>query len=984
MLGGASPKIPNLIPADIEFAGNHLYKPLAWRTPIVPTPAGRDRRRRRQRCAPRRHVLLSRGGRASARRRTRGPTRRAVPRSPSRSPPAGASRSRGRRSRARPRIASTAGPRPGRRTATSARRPRASSTTARAAGVADTGTWATGTRWAVKNLFELKLGERVRVHGNLMEHCWKESQTGFAVLLTPRNQDAHLAVGVRARRDVHRQSGAACRLRRADRRLRHQRAPARRPAASRSPTTSSTTSTRSGGAAAGAGSRSATGRATSRSITTPSCTTGQAIYVYGGSYGAEMTVANLRFTNNLLKHNTYGIMGERAGLRDRHADRVLPGRGRCSGTRWPGARPRGIRPATSSRPWRSGRDSLSMSPRPTSHLIAGQRLPRERHRCARSRGAGGAGRSRCARGAHQGGTGAPPPVVISTHDAPGRTDGGGVCGDPRRRPAGSATLPLDGDRRRAAAGAVARARRRASSAAPRTQPGTFPITVQAQDAADPPTRSRRPMPDDCLDAARRVADVAAPRGDPRGPRLSRSSPRRRTPDGTVTRVDFYANATMLGSASAAPWSITWPNRARDVPADRRGDRQRRPHHDQCGRRRHGDAVVVAFVVPELVIASVTPSRTSASTAQSVTWTVTAAGGLAPYTYQFWVYNGAEWRLGQDWSPSATWVWTPSTSGTYCFQVWTRSAGSSARLDAFRSFGPFVVRQPAPLTARALTADRAGPMPARTPITWTALASGGTGPYTYQFWVWNGAAWSIGRHWSSSPTWTWIPATAGTYVFQVWIRNAGSAASYDAYRSAGPYIIGNPSALTVSRLAADRQLPVPKGTPVTWTASAAGGRAVHVQVLRLRRREVECREAWSTSPAWTWIPAARGEYAFQVWVRNAGSTASYDAYRSAGPAVILGPSPLAVTAFAVSPTTELATGGPPSSPRQRRAAPVRTTTSSGCSMDRVWMIGQPWSASSTFAWMPPADGTYSMQVWVRNAGSTRRGTPMAAWGWAWSA
>ena len=57
------------------------------------------------------------------------------------------------------------------------------------AGVADTGAWIKGTLWTVKNIFELKLGSRVRVHGNLMENCWKESQAGFAVLFTPRNQD---------------------------------------------------------------------------------------------------------------------------------------------------------------------------------------------------------------------------------------------------------------------------------------------------------------------------------------------------------------------------------------------------------------------------------------------------------------------------------------------------------------------------------------------------------------------------------------------------------------------------------------------------------------------------------------------------------------------------------------------------------------------------------------------------------------------------
>jgi hypothetical protein len=46
-----------------------------------------------------------------------------------------------------------------------------------------------GSRWTVKNLFQLKNARRVLVEGNLMEYNWLHAQTGFAVLFTPRNQD---------------------------------------------------------------------------------------------------------------------------------------------------------------------------------------------------------------------------------------------------------------------------------------------------------------------------------------------------------------------------------------------------------------------------------------------------------------------------------------------------------------------------------------------------------------------------------------------------------------------------------------------------------------------------------------------------------------------------------------------------------------------------------------------------------------------------
>jgi hypothetical protein len=46
-----------------------------------------------------------------------------------------------------------------------------------------------GKTWSVKNLLELKNARRVLIDGNLLEGNWRDSQNGFAVLFTVRNQD---------------------------------------------------------------------------------------------------------------------------------------------------------------------------------------------------------------------------------------------------------------------------------------------------------------------------------------------------------------------------------------------------------------------------------------------------------------------------------------------------------------------------------------------------------------------------------------------------------------------------------------------------------------------------------------------------------------------------------------------------------------------------------------------------------------------------
>ncbi len=46
-----------------------------------------------------------------------------------------------------------------------------------------------GAHWAVANLLELKSARRVRVEGNILENNWADVQSGFAIVLTVRNQD---------------------------------------------------------------------------------------------------------------------------------------------------------------------------------------------------------------------------------------------------------------------------------------------------------------------------------------------------------------------------------------------------------------------------------------------------------------------------------------------------------------------------------------------------------------------------------------------------------------------------------------------------------------------------------------------------------------------------------------------------------------------------------------------------------------------------
>ncbi len=361
----------------------------------------------------------------------------------------------------------------------------------------------------------------------------------------------------------------------------------------------------------------------------------------------------------------------------------------------------------------------------------------------------------------------------------------------------------------------------------------------------------------------------------------------------------------------------------------------------------------------------------------VTLTALATSGTSPYSFKFFVYDGATWSAGQDWSASNSWVWTPANPGTYSFQVWVRNAGSLTNYDAWLGAGPFVVNQPQPLAVTSFMANQAFPIPAGSPVNWTATASGGTGPYTFKFWVYNGATWTVGRDWGASNSFAWWPPSPGTYFLQVWARNAGSSANYDAWRGSGPHGVTAPAPLTATSLTPDRVFPVAAGTPVTWTGLARGGSGPYTyRFLVFNGSSWSVGQDWSPLSTWTWVPPAMGSFFFQMWVRNAGSVSPFDAWVGAGPAAI-GPSqPLAVTHLLMSPMAPALVGTPTTIAAVAAGGLGPYTYKFLVFNGSTWSVGQEWSAASTFSWIPSTTGSYSFQVWVRNAGSA---TAWDAWG-----
>ncbi len=184
-IGGDDPKISGLVPADLTFRRNLLTRPVAWRNPILATPTGVS-------ASPGGGGALAAGtyGYRVVARRPAGPTKIATS---VRSSEVSATVAAGGSITVRWNAVQDAaeyhvyGRTPGGQTmywkvtTTSFTDTGASGT----AGTAPT----TGTIWQVKNLFELKNFKRAQVDHNVMENNWMQAQSGVGVLFTTRNQN---------------------------------------------------------------------------------------------------------------------------------------------------------------------------------------------------------------------------------------------------------------------------------------------------------------------------------------------------------------------------------------------------------------------------------------------------------------------------------------------------------------------------------------------------------------------------------------------------------------------------------------------------------------------------------------------------------------------------------------------------------------------------------------------------------------------------
>lgn len=286
-----------------------------------------------------------------------------------------------------------------------------------------------------------------------------------------------------------------------------------------------------------------------------------------------------------------------------------------------------------------------------------------------------------------------------------------------------------------------------------------------------------------------------------------------------------------------------------------------------------------WTVPDATPLTVTVTGSASSPAAAgtpLTFSAAVSGGTGSYQYKWWLFDGARWTVMREWASSSTIAWTPTKPGTYRIGGWVRNYGVTADAPQGNDGIDYVITTSAAASALqviGVTADKASPAAAGSPVTFTATATGGTAPLQFKWWLYDGRQWSVLRDWSTASSVAWTPAEAGTYRIGAWARNAGVTADAPQSNAGIDFAIGSGAAPpTVTSVVSNYPNPTVLAA-VTVTANVSGGQAPYeFKWWLFDGTSWSVLRDWSTYGSAVWMPTRVGTYRIGAWVREASVTA----------------------------------------------------------------------------------------------------------------
>jgi hypothetical protein len=271
----------------------------------------------------------------------------------------------------------------------------------------------------------------------------------------------------------------------------------------------------------------------------------------------------------------------------------------------------------------------------------------------------------------------------------------------------------------------------------------------------------------------------------------------------------------------------------------------------------------------------------------------------------------------------------------------------------------------------LSASPFSPQVSGATVTFTALVTGGTGPYEYEFQARAaGGTFVVPQPYTQTNHWTWdtIGSPAGGYEIKVNVRTVGGSAAETT--TTIPYTLSSTPAAGAT-LAANPADNTVTGNSVTYTASAVSGTGPFEYEFQARvaGNSFVLAQPYTRTNHWTWdtIGSPAGGYEVKVNVRTVGSvpveattTIPYALTATPAAGATLTASPADNTATGNSVTyTASASGGTGQYEYEFQARVAGGT----------FVLGQPYTQTNHWTWdtIGSPTGGYEIKVNVRTVG-----------------
>ena len=294
----------------------------------------------------------------------------------------------------------------------------------------------------------------------------------------------------------------------------------------------------------------------------------------------------------------------------------------------------------------------------------------------------------------------------------------------------------------------------------------------------------------------------------------------------------------------------------------------------------------------------------------------------------------------------------------------------------------------PCTAVTASASPTSPQAAGTQVTITATSTCPSASPLYKFWMFvqGSSPPLLLQDYSTSNVYHWnsTGAAAGTETIGVWVLDAKSVGGggcnanqgcYDAFTAL--YYTVQVVPCTGASISASPRSPSFSGTTVAFTGVATGCPNPSYEFWMLAQGSSTWQQvqAYSIYPSYVWdsTGALQGTEHFKVNVRDASSSASYDAFASMAYAINTGS--CASVSISASPTTVVHSNS-------NGQHVIATAVASSCTTyplyqflirpasQNTWQVVQTYSTTATYDWNSTgaAVGTVYIGVWVKDSAS----------------